>query len=169
MWRVLPTQRLAYATNQSVLSYYIMHYYLLIGLLSVLTSLDPILLRAATLPPFGNNCTRHAVQIHPILPSSLLPPPFSFLHFEKNNSTLPSALSSLFLSFADRFSSCDGVFFFFAKVGRKSSKEILMEKEEGKSSFVYPNISSNNKCLSKLIHGYKIESPFSFFFVFENK
>lgn len=95
MWRVLPTQRLAYATNQSVLSYYIMHYYLLIGLLSVLTSLDPILLRAATLPPFGNNCTRHAVQIHPI---PILLPPFSFLRFEKYNLTLPLSLSFLSLS-----------------------------------------------------------------------
>lgn len=122
MWRVLPTQRLAYATNQSVLSYYIMHYYLLIGLLSVLTSLDPILLRAATLPPFGNNCTRHAVQIHPI---SFFLPPFSFLlRFEKNNLTLlprpPFATESFF-------------FKSFSKVGKKLSKEILMEKEEGKS------------------------------------
>lgn len=128
MWRVLPTQRLAYATNQSVLSYYIMHYYLLIGLLSVLTSLDPILLRAATLPPFGNNCTRHAVQIHPI---SFLLPPFSFLlRFEKNNLTLLPRMRS-FLALLSRRS----LFFFksFSKVGKKLFKEILMEKEEGKS------------------------------------
>lgn len=163
MWRVLPTQRLAYATNQSVLSYYIMHYYLLIGLLSVLTSLDPILLRAATLPPFGNNCTRHAVQIHPI---PILLPPFSFLRFEKYNLTLPPPLSLFSFSFADRPPTN---LFFFTKVKswRKLSKEILMEKEEGKSSqaFDYPNVSSNNKCLSKLNHGYKIESPF-FLFLF---
>lgn len=162
MWRVLPTQRLAYATNQSVLSYYIMHYYLLIGLLSVLTSLDPILLRAATLPPFGNNCTRH-VQIHPI---PILLPPFSFLRFEKYNLTLPPPLSLFSFSFADRPPTN---LFFFTKVKswRKLSKEILMEKEEGKSSqaFDYPNVSSNNKCLSKLNHGYKIESPF-FLFLF---
>lgn len=47
--RATNTRRLAYATNQPVLSYYIMHYYLLIELLSVLTSLDPIPVRATTL------------------------------------------------------------------------------------------------------------------------
>lgn len=156
MWRVLPTQRLAYATNQSVLSYYIMHYYLLIGLLSVLTSLDPILLRAATLPPFGNNCTRHAVQIHPI---SFLLPPFSFpLRFEKNNLTLLPRMRS-FLALLSRRS------LFFQKFF-KSRKKIIQGNINGKRRrkklWI---ISSNNKYLRKPIHGYKIESPFFPFFL----
>ena len=54
--RATNTRRLAYATNQPVLSYYIMHYYLLIELLSVLTSLDPIP-SEGNHAVFGNNCS----------------------------------------------------------------------------------------------------------------
>lgn len=56
------TARVPYA--HPVLSYYIMHYYLLIELLSVLTSLDPIL-GEGSLAPFGNNCSRRAIPADP--------------------------------------------------------------------------------------------------------
>lgn len=50
MWRVLPTHCVTERTARPVLSYYIMHYYLLIVLLSVLTSLEPILDKPVSSP-----------------------------------------------------------------------------------------------------------------------
>lgn len=52
MWRVLPTHCVSRTerTARPVLSYYIMHYYLLIALLSVLTSLEPILDKPVSSP-----------------------------------------------------------------------------------------------------------------------
>lgn len=51
MWRVLPTHCVTHGTyTRPVLFYYIMHYYLLIVLLSVLTSLEPILDKPVSSP-----------------------------------------------------------------------------------------------------------------------
>ena len=69
--RATNTRQLAYATNQPVLSYYIMHYYLLIELLSVLTSLDPILARATTLCSVTiarRRAVKHDRPLFPFLP-----------------------------------------------------------------------------------------------------
>lgn len=70
MWRVLPTQAASRTLrSRPVLFYYIMHYYLLIELLSVLASLDPILVEGRARPSlflslFGNNCSQRAIRVH---------------------------------------------------------------------------------------------------------